>query len=330
MTLSTTVTSDQLLYSGTNAYTAERWQDCVDILEKAILVYKDEQDKLMSCYTQCQSATTGTLQEEPVNSTDYALLNHFYYLFKQQQCSKQCRAQLYGKHKSYSAATANVFEDRTVYNYLQMCYYHLGSVDEARVAAETFYDFNVGSELGLNNLRYYGSLRRDDPPKYNPREVSMEHRKLHMEGRTAYGNEQFSTVIEMMETALEKFYLAVGNCKLKCMYNFTEHFDEDLDNELGDDALMVAARYVSAYVMCCKTCVDTLTFYEVKPGDVEQNYVSSHYHYLQFTHYKSKLNTTMYVYVGNIVPHAPVTKVFVHQGYRTRSTTSCQAFLVKF
>ena len=289
------MTSDQLLYSGTNAYTLEKWQECVDTLEQAIVSYKEEQAKLLSCQTQCrESIETYGLRSEWIDFTDSVLLDQFYHLLKLHQCTKQCKAQLYGKHKSYSAATASVFESQTVYSYLQMCYYHLGQMKEARAAAETFYDFNVDSELGLNNLRFYGSLKRDDPPQYNPREVSMEHLKLYGEGRAAYSNSQFSTVVEKMETALEKFYPAVQNCQLKCLDNFTESFDEDLDNELGDDALMVAARYVSAYVLCCKKCVDKLTSYEVTPGNVEQNYVSSHYHYLQFSYYKSELNTCMH------------------------------------
>jgi hypothetical protein len=287
VTLSPIVTSDQLLYTGTNAYSSQKWQECVDVLEQAIVAYKEEQDKLFACQTQCRNSTEiYKLRAKWISFSDSVLLDQFYHLFKLHQCAKQCKAQLYGKHKSYSSATASAFETRTVYSYLQLCYYRLGQVEDARVAAETFYDFNVDSELGLHNMKFYGSLRRDNPPEYNPREISMEHMKLYSQGQTAYSNSQFSTAINKFEAALKKFYGAVWKCQLKCLDNFTESFDEDLDNELGDDALMIAARYVSAYVLCCKKCVEKLTFYELQPGKVEQNYASSHYNYLQFCYYQ--------------------------------------------
>ncbi|XP_062521860.1 cartilage-associated protein-like [Corticium candelabrum] len=287
VTLSPTVTSDQLLYMGTEAYTDERWQDCIEYLESAISAYNDEQDKLLSCLSDCEeSLEADIMTEESVDSSEMLLLNRFHYFFKKHECVSQCKAMLYGKKKTYQGATAAVFEDKTVYNYLQMCYYHLGEVDDARHAAETFYDFNVGNELGINNMHYYASLRRENPPQYSPREHHMEHQKLYRQGRIAYGKEDYSTVIEAMEGALAKYYLALQKCQLKCIGNFTVNFDDDLDNELGDDALTVVARYVSAQVLCCTRCEETLTFFEVKPGLVEHRYLSSHYHYLQFAYYK--------------------------------------------
>ena len=287
--MSPSETFDDLYMAAVNAYFGEHYEESIVLFEAALKAKRAEDAFLKDCYRRtCTVADMSHFSSGGGGEFRDAFLEEISLLVERIDCVKKCHQSLFGRHKRFDAVVAADWERRIVYNYLQFAYHKMNRMDEAREASQAYFEFNKKEDLATRNVKYYHSLMPKGNVIYKPREWHMEHKQLYTQARRDYGKQKWSEAIDKLEEALEKFYVAFDDCRLGCLENFTDFFDQDLDNEIGDDVLGATTRYVGGYVTCQLNCFLTLTDYEEESGAKEKRFIGSHYNYLQFAYYKCK------------------------------------------
>jgi hypothetical protein len=117
---------DELYRGGIEAYLEERWQDCIDNLERALSSYRLLKQATVNCRLLCHAAVEEASLMGPKDVDD---LQFFEKMIKKTLCLLKCNKHnpkdgLNGLPKS----AAKEFEDLKPYEYLQLCYYQVREI----------------------------------------------------------------------------------------------------------------------------------------------------------------------------------------------------------
>ena len=138
----------------------------------------------------------------------------------------------------------------------------------------TYRYFNPDGHKVDANYNHYKSLKLDSSA-YVPMET-MPYRDLYMEGIDLYADEKWKEAVDKFEASLKDFYAKLDECYIAC-----EAFNID-DLSVSEYHGILSNLYI-ALLQCRTECVKKLDFFRLDPED---DLISSHYQYLQFTYYK--------------------------------------------
>ena len=188
---------------------------------------------------------------------------------------KKCKKRRFGNRvwADISEEVKEAFETRSAYNYLQLCYYKTGNLSKAARAASTFLYYNPDSEMGQNNIKYYGTLGLNESD-FKPLE-SMDYMDAYEKGVQLYEKEDWEGAIEAFEEAVMLYLPKYTECRLVCEGRAVEN--------TPDLATMLSSN-VQSLLQCRQNCSYKLATNTKK--EIVDNFFERHYHYLQFAYYK--------------------------------------------
>ena len=116
---------DELYADARHAYGLEKWNEAVELFEKAIADYNHEKEVKIHCRTRCRDRFRASSSHNLISDLE---LDYYRYTIYSHKCSQQCREKYLGRRTKVSAAVKNDFESRKTYAYLQFAYYKVGRV----------------------------------------------------------------------------------------------------------------------------------------------------------------------------------------------------------
>lgn len=111
---------DELYADARYAYSLEKWNEAIELFEKAIADYKHEKEVKIHCRSQCRDRYRASSSHNVIRDLE---LDYYRYSIYSHKCSQQCREKYLGKRTKVSAAVKRDFESRMTYGYLQFAYY---------------------------------------------------------------------------------------------------------------------------------------------------------------------------------------------------------------
>ena len=111
---------DELFADGVRAYSAEKWNEAVELLEKAIADYNHEIEVKLHCRLHCRDRYRASSARNVISDLE---LDYYRYTIYSHKCVQKCREKYLGKRTKVSAAVRSDFEIRVPYAYLQFAYY---------------------------------------------------------------------------------------------------------------------------------------------------------------------------------------------------------------
>ena len=117
-------TYDIFYSAGVEAYSQERWFECMSFMQKALADYKEYTDTLVECRLQCNSdnviaENSGTLVE----------LSFLESAIKKSDCLRRCKElRLKNRPESIDESVKADFDSLKPYDYLQICAYKVQDI----------------------------------------------------------------------------------------------------------------------------------------------------------------------------------------------------------
>lgn len=267
-------TYDQLYTEAVEAYSDEKWEEAIRLMERALTDYRSVEEGLVQCKKQCVESKSSDPAYPKEFSSDLEF-QYFHSLLTYAACVKKCKRRMFGNRvwADISEEVNEAFETKNTYNYLQLCYYKTGSLSKAARAASTFLYFNPDDEMGNNNIKFYGSLGLNESD-FKPLE-SMDYMDAYEKGVKFYDKEDWEAAIEAFEEAVRLYLPKYTECRLVCEGRAVER--------TPDLATMLSAN-VQSLLQCRQDCSYKLATNTKKM--ILEDFFERHYHYLQFAYYK--------------------------------------------
>lgn len=117
---------DVLYRSGVEAYLDERWQDCIDSMERAVEGYRTLKQDTVNCRMKCQAEADESTFMGTKGIDD---LQFFEKMVRNTLCLLKCNK--YNPKGGLNALPKNVqkaFEQLRPYEYLQLCYFQVSGI----------------------------------------------------------------------------------------------------------------------------------------------------------------------------------------------------------
>jgi len=298
---------------GRVAYTKERWFEAIDLLERALEDWRWYREELAQCRIKCRKLSDDMTLDKQITHFDLILAARW---IINAACQKKCKREKFPNRAAvYDEKIDDEFVQLKPYNYLQMSYYKASryvttyqelintkthQTDYLKKAIQSAYTFllrHPGDEAMRRNIDFYKSIPSSKDDMY----VSLEepqHQKYYKAAANAYDTEvpDFKAVKENILTAIDEYYKAFAVCEAHCekpQTNDSSVTSNSILNEgFTEDLFINIADHMTSYVKCVAKCPDTLSMFF---GQVLENYLPNHYHYLQFAAYKmdDTTNTAM-------------------------------------
>ncbi|KAM8927282.1 prolyl 3-hydroxylase 1 [Pelodytes ibericus] len=273
---------DLLYDGGVEAYYRGDWHSVILAMEKALRSRELLRLHRLNCRQHCANLT-GFSQPPPAWGPVQDL-GFFRTVLARADCLRSCEMQRIGAASTYYLAGEEMeleFRKRSPYNYLQVAYFKIHKIDKAVAAAYTFYMVNPDHMEMRQNLEYYKMMEGVKDSDFRDLEAKPHMQEFRM-GVSYYTDEESAASIPHFEKALEEYYVADLECRSLCEgpydydgYNYLD-YSSDLFQSITDHYVQV--------MNCRQTCVTGLALQPGREKPID-DFLPSHYHYLQFAYY---------------------------------------------
>lgn len=138
-------TYDLLYNKGVEAYTRQRWFECLTHLNGALTDYRVYRSTLVTCKRECRKKSSdddGALSTKP-RITEMQI---FFRILKRSNCIRKCKQNHFGNRPDVLASRGieEEFEFRKPYDFLQYCHYkaiNIGFQPDLPLLLSTSHDF---------------------------------------------------------------------------------------------------------------------------------------------------------------------------------------------
>ncbi|CAK9293405.1 unnamed protein product [Gordionus sp. m RMFG-2023] len=282
-----------LFTKGVEAYHGKEWYRCISFLKRSIEDFKFFHNTLIKCYRNCLSIDHKANVEFPnfVFSAETDEYDYFHRHINNTLCLIKCR------NKEFSFRPLNLretiddaFENFLPYDYLQYCFYKIDDIENAIAHAYTYYLYNPDNDVMKNNLKLYQNFTHS---KGSFKNLELEyHHEFYMNGIQSYLSENWFEAIDYFEEALTQYYKKDNECRLLCHGPYKKIFNYDFITTISN---IYALR-----LKCNRNCIRKLNTIpgersdDTTYSDIDtkylflDDYLRSHYHYLQFAYFKTE------------------------------------------
>ncbi|XP_076340695.1 prolyl 3-hydroxylase 1-like isoform X2 [Tachypleus tridentatus] len=259
--------------AGVEAYLDNRWKECISLLEKSLTEYSKHRLLLVECRKSCRRKDF-VLRSGVYHARETMFMAFYEEIIKNALCIMKCYHRSNYLHvQSVAKKTEQEFENKIPYDYIQLCYFKEEQIEKAASAAYTYLLHNKDQEVMKNNLKYYLELPGMDATKLQYLEAK-EYQELYIKASNKYSEENYGAVVELMEQALIEYQKALEECRFLCE-SAMESFPET-------ELVLSIANFFTSSLRCKVDCPDKLS---VIYGEKNEDFLPSHYHYLQFAYY---------------------------------------------
>ncbi|XP_051027551.1 prolyl 3-hydroxylase 1 [Acomys russatus] len=283
------VAAPDLLYAeGTAAYARGDWPGVVLNMELALRSRAALRALRLRCRTRCSTELPWTLDldlgQSPSLSQDPGAaalqdLRFFGSLLRRAACLRRClgppSAHLLSEELDLE------FNKRSPYNYLQVAYFKINKLEKAVAAAHTFFVGNPEHVEMQQNLNYYQTMSGVREEDFKDLEAKPHMHEFRL-GVRLYSEEKPQEAVPHLEAAVQDYFVADEECRALCEgpydydgYNYLD-YSADLFQAITDHYVQVLG--------CKQSCVTELASHPSREKPFE-DFLPSHYNYLQFTYY---------------------------------------------
>ncbi|CAH1153591.1 unnamed protein product [Phaedon cochleariae] len=272
--INATDTCVQLYEKGVEAYLENNWEDCVKNFEESLEKYRRYRKILQNCRLKCK---TDAELSEPLYPVDIDNLLFYERAIRQTLCIIGCENDNPEILKNYNvnAEAEKLFEEQKPYEYLHICYFQMKDVVKAASSAFTYIVEHPEDKVMLDNLKYYTEMdgvEMKDIVNFEAKDYVY----LYVHGADAYEGKHWSTVIDNMEESLSAYLQAEEECRAHCEGPF--------DHGWYPDFIPSISNHFTVSLKCkqkCRTRLGSLN------GEIHDDLLPSHYHYLQYAYFKA-------------------------------------------
>lgn len=264
---------DFLYNEGVSLYLQEDWEGCVMNLELALKGWHWWNDNTASCRRNCTREAGGKeLLSTHLNEDD----RYFERILYNTLCLVKCKNDVFGAQRDrvVENSVTEDFKARKPYDYLQLCYYKLGKLQEAANAASTVLAAQPDNTVMTGNLNFYieeGKLEAESVVNMELKPYGQEYVKA----TVAYGNNDFDLTITHMEKSLELFLQEYQNCRYLC--------ESPFDQGWYPDFVSSVANHFTFTLRCKRKCLWQLSDLF---GEIDDDFLPSYFDYLQYAYFQ--------------------------------------------
>ncbi|XP_013772511.1 prolyl 3-hydroxylase 1-like [Limulus polyphemus] len=261
--------------AGVEAYLDNRWKECINFLEKSLKEYSLHRSALVECRKSCRKKDF-VLRSGVYHDRGTMFMAFYEEIIKNALCIMKCYHRsnsLYVRSVAVAKETEQNFENKMPYDYLQLCYFKEEHIEKAASAAYTYLLHNKDQEVMKNNLKYYLELPGMDVTKLNYLEAK-EYQELYIKAGNKYSEGNYGAVVELMEQALIEYQKALEECRFLC--------EGAIESSPETELVLSIANFFTSSLRCKVDCPDKLS---VIYGEKNEDFLPSHYHYLQFAYF---------------------------------------------
>ncbi|KAF4533424.1 hypothetical protein B566_EDAN001149 [Ephemera danica] len=252
-----------LYQAGKDAYLEERWQDCIDFMEKSVQVYNRMKKHIIQCRIKCTNEADNSM---PTALEDVEDLHFYERTLKNTLCLLRCKKKL-KPAPLFTFEEIKLFESLKAYDYLQLCFFQKNMLPQAANAAFTFLVGNPNHTAMLSNLKFYSTL-----PEVNINEVINKEAPnfvpLYIHGSDAYAKEDFNGVIHNFEESLIEYLRAEEECRAFCEGSFDQGWYPEFTASIAMGKLKQACEAAASYLLFFpvdETMLSNIDYYKTQP-----------------------------------------------------------------
>lgn len=258
---------------GLQAYSDERWSECIVQFEETLHLYKLYKSVFNNCGAKCKSQEVKSKIDK--HFSDLKMYESF---LNERHCLINCRDREFDAvHLQEGLEESILFniEERKPYEYLHICYFQMNAVAKAASAAYTFLLAHPDDTVMNSNLKYYTAQ-----PEVNPNELvdleSEDYEVLHKLGKESYNQKKWGETIVAMEEVLTDYFAWEKGCRVSC-----EHQPEQ---EESPDFVITVSNNILFLLQCRQQCQSKLSILGYTSG-IE--FIADILNYLQISYYHS-------------------------------------------
>lgn len=256
---------------GFDAYSGERWSECIVQFEESLHLYKLYKTIIINCRLKCSSHEYDSEINE--NIEDLKIYEKF---FKARDCLTKCQEKGFEDLHMYSDLHETVMSNmqmRKPYEYLHICYFQMYALPKAASAAYTYLIANPNDEQMRNNLDYYSQQ-----PEVNINEVvdleNEEYNILYKLGLKSYNLHNWGETVAALEEALADYLTWENNCRVEC--------ERQPEQEWSPEFVITTSNMIAALLQCRQQCQSELKSLDYNSGS---EYLADILNYLQISYY---------------------------------------------
>ncbi|XP_061639937.1 prolyl 3-hydroxylase 1 [Phyllopteryx taeniolatus] len=283
---------DFLFDTAVEAYYKGDWLSVILNMEKALRNRATVRKVKADCRLGCANRT---VFEDPMPGLGISIpgagsvedLGFFREILKRADCVNSCETEKLGTPTLHQVGEAVEleFKRRTPYNYLQVAYFKINKLDKAVAAANTFFQANKDHKEMRQNLDYYSTMSGVEEKDFKDLEA-RPHMVNFLAGKSYYSDNSFGLAAKLFEVAVDEYFVADEECRALCEgsynydgYNYME-YNADLYQTMTDHYIQV--------LNCKQRCSVELAFAAAESDKPLEDFLPSHFNYLQFSYYNSE------------------------------------------
>ncbi|CAG9117558.1 hypothetical protein JYU34_003465 [Plutella xylostella] len=262
---------DTLYKKGVQAYTDERWSECIVQFEEALHLYKLHKSVLNNCRTQCNVPQhTSSIKE---NIDDLKIYEKY---FIQRNCLNDCQDKGFNDLNLYSDIEESVLEKiqmKTPYEFLHVCYFQMNNLPKAASSAYTYLVANPESDQMKNNLQFY--IEQQEVDRNEIVDLDGEDWKvLYKLGVRSYNQGNWGETVAAMEEVLTDYITSENSCRVDC--------EKLPEQQWSSEFVITTSNNMAAILQCKQLCQDKLKFFGYNSG---LEFLADILNYLQISYY---------------------------------------------
>ncbi|KAK8403828.1 hypothetical protein O3P69_000128 [Scylla paramamosain] len=264
---------DFLYQEGVKMYLQEDWEGCAMNMELALKGWHWWNDNTASCRKNCShEAREKELLATHTDEED----RYFEHILHSTLCLIKCKNEAFGPQRDrvVESKVLAEFKDMKPYDYLQLCYYRLGRMNDAANAAATVLAVQPDNEVMSENMRYYleeGGIDAENVVNLEMKPYAQEYVKA----TVAYKENNFDLTITHMEHSLKMFLEEYQNCRYMC--------ESPFDQGWFPDFVSSVANHFTFTLRCKRKCLWQLSDLY---GEIDDNFLPSYFDYLQYAYFQ--------------------------------------------
>lgn len=256
---------------GVEAYSGERWTECIAQFEESLHLYNLYKTIIGNCRQTCNSQEYASKIKENIED-----LKFYEKLFNTRDCLNTCQEKGF-EHVNLNSdiddSTLYNMQARKPYEYLHVCYFQMNALPKSASAVYTYLIANPDDQTMKNNLKYY-----IDQPEVDTTEItdllSEDYTVMYKLGLKAYNHKNWRETIASMEEVLTDYMSWENNCRVEC--------ERQPEQEWSPEFIKTLSNAVASLLHCRQHCQDSLKTLEYPSG---VDFLAEILNYLQISYY---------------------------------------------
>lgn len=256
---------------GVDAYSGERWSECIAQFEESLHLYNLYKTITGNCRLTCNSQQYESNIKENIED-----LKFYEKLFNTRDCLNKCQEKGF-EHVNLKSdiddSTLHYMQARKPYEYLHVCYFQMNALHKSASAVYTYLIANPEDQTMKNNLKYYVNQ-----PEVDAKEItdllSDDYMVMYKLGLKAYNQNNWRETIASMEEVLTDYISWENNCRVEC--------ERQPEQEWSPEFVKTISNAAASLLHCRQHCQDDLKSLEYASG---VDFLAEILNYLQISYY---------------------------------------------